>query len=242
MTWFKVRNEPSTTVIVAFFVQPTNTVGGQASEMIDLADEKRYQQRLRSELGLPNAPVRLFRVGQWDMSPIKSQQELDGQNGRTKFLEHVAIELDRLQVADAVVTQLKQDGFEQLHFPASGRVLLFQSITAQPSMLGMLFGAENIAPVTRVDKEDIFFSLGMLVSWPVGLAAFFAISGRWDDQPFSTIATIAIIMVSAVGAIVVKAMGTARRRFVVVAILVFILIAAAFLSAEELVSTTYLSD
>ncbi len=127
------------TVIVAYFIQPGGTVGGQADELIDLASNERYENRLRKELGLPNALVRLFREGQWGMPPIATQRDLDERDVFTQFVGHAAIALDRLQVADQLVTSFSEAQFEVLSLPTSGRVILFQAITAPRYQFGRLF-------------------------------------------------------------------------------------------------------
>jgi hypothetical protein len=227
------------TVIVAFFVQPSNTLGGQTKDVVDLANEERYQERLRIELGLPGATVRLFREGTWEMRPVESRRELKRSDVFTEFVGHAAIALDELQVADEVVTRFAHNQFEELYLPATGQVILFQAITARCSMLGQLLETDS---TPRVTKQDVFFVLGLFGTWFFGSAVFFAISGRLDDEPISTIAILVIGMVSMVGAVVVNAMENARRRILLVAILVVLLVAAAFFSAEELATTIDLSD
>lgn len=138
MTWFIIRRGPELTVIVAYFIQPTATVGGQADELVDLASSERYEDRLRKELGLPTARVRLFREGEWGMPAITTQQDLDDRETFTQFLGHAAIVLDRLQVADEVVTRFTEDQFEVLSLPTTGRVILFQAISAPKYKLGQL--------------------------------------------------------------------------------------------------------
>ncbi len=138
MSWFMIRRGPELTVIVAYFIQPTGTVGGQADELIDLASHERYENRLRHELGLPDAQVRLFREGQWGMPPIATKRDLDQQEVFTQFVGHAAIALDRLEVADELVTHFSQAQFEVLSLPTSGRVILFQAITAPRYQFGRL--------------------------------------------------------------------------------------------------------
>ena len=144
-----------TTVIAAFFIQPSNTLGGQAEELIDLASSERYENLLRTELNLPDAPVRLFPEGQWDMPSIESQQDLDNTEIFTQFVGHAAIALDRLQVADEVVKAFTEAQFEVLSLPTSGRVVLFQPITALRSKLGRL-----VEPKDSGDEDAQFDSSG----------------------------------------------------------------------------------
>lgn len=144
-------------VIVAFFVQPTNTVGGQAQEIVDLADEERYRDRLRVELGLPGASVRLFREGQWGMPPVETKQDLKRQDVFAEFVGHAARALEDLEVADEVVARFAQEQFEELHLPTSGRVIFFQAITARQSMLGRLLEAGRVQG-TEIDKKSVVSS------------------------------------------------------------------------------------
>jgi len=229
----------TTTVIVAYFVQPSNTLGGQAKEIVDLSSDERYRERLRNELGLPSASVRLFREGKWGMRPVESRQDLKRSDVYAEFVGHAAVALEGLQVAEKVVTRFAQGQFEELYLPTTGRVILFQVITARRSMLGQLVEANN---TSRVTKKDVLITLSIIGSWFVGTSTFFAISGRLDDEPITTIAIMAIGIASIVGTIVVYGMENARRRLTVVAVLVIILIVAALLSAEELAYTTLQSD
>jgi hypothetical protein len=240
------------TVIVAFFVQPTNTLGGQANEVIDLASEERYKQKLRSELGLPDAHVRLFREGSWGMPPIATGEDLNNPDIFTEFVGHAAAALDRLNVADEIVTAFARDFFEKLTLPTSGRVIQFQAITAPRHKLGELLDAETEPffswPGTEPffswqrDKRFITIFLGACVYWLGGTAVFLAISDRWDDDLVGTIVGIVIGIVAFVSAIALDKMESSKPRIKLISILIASLIAAAFLfaflSAEAPVSTT----
>ena len=126
------------TVITAFFLQPSDTLGGQAEEVVDTAESDRYKERLRQELGLNDANVFLFREGDWNTPSIETEHDLKDEKVFAEFIGRAAVELDQLGVADTVVTAFSKSNFEVLSLPASGRVILFQPITAPESELGGL--------------------------------------------------------------------------------------------------------
>jgi hypothetical protein len=122
------------------------------------------------------------------MRPVETKQDLKRPDVFAEFVGHAARALDDLEVADEVVTKFAQEQFEELYFPTSGRVIFFQAITAQQSMLGRLLDGGNVQ-ATRIDKKEVVEFVGFLFAWVIGFLVFMGISDRWDDNLVSAPAT-----------------------------------------------------
>ena len=151
------------TVVVAFFLQPSDTPGGQASDVIDLASTEKYENLLRDELQLPDAQVRVFGVGDWDAPPLRTAEDLEDGGVFAEFAARAARALMQLRVADAVVAGFAEGTFARLTLPASGRVILFQAITAPSEELGDLVTTDvgSAATVEQLDQLDQLDPEGM---------------------------------------------------------------------------------
>jgi hypothetical protein len=141
-------------VIIAFFLQPRDTFGGQAELVTDLSGDARWEERLRTELGLAKAEVRLFREDEWPMPDVASVAQLDDPETLTEVVAGMAIALDRAGVADDVVRSFVKRDFETLRGPVSGRVILFQAVEAQSHRLGRLLQAGDPAPGQEAEPAD----------------------------------------------------------------------------------------
>ena len=125
-------------VVVAYFVQTEDGLGAQADSITDISGEERWKEKLRSEAGLPGAPVRLFIEDQWRMPEVRTHSDIYNQQVLTQILGGMAIALDELGVSDPVVQKFIRGDIENIRLPTSGRVILFQVIEAPRSQLGRL--------------------------------------------------------------------------------------------------------
>ena len=135
----KIFDVFKTKVIVGFFLQTNSGLGAMAESIIDISGNERWKERLRKELGFfTNLPVKLFYENEWRMPEINRPEDVYVQNELVKIVGNMAIQLDELQVADSVVTKFTQRDIEILRLPTSGRVILFQVISASSKKLGKL--------------------------------------------------------------------------------------------------------
>ncbi len=128
-----------TTIIVAFALQPADSLGAAAASVIDL-DQGRMAERLRSEVGAgPGTPVRVYPASDWAAPPVSSPEMIREAAILRRIVDAAVDRLVRAGADRDIVSAILSDGvFETLHLPLTGRIILFRALTADAGRLGAL--------------------------------------------------------------------------------------------------------
>ncbi len=129
---------PNIEIILGFWIHPEGSLVGDAVTVTDLRGPESIRDRLRSELDLEDAPTIVFDPDDWGQPPIHHAEDIRRNNILSEIVTSVTLKLGGLETDWTVSEPFLHGEFENLTFPASGRVLLFRGIKVPRNGLGKL--------------------------------------------------------------------------------------------------------